>query len=157
VLFPHRFIPLDGRRTERSWPIPSCDYASVMAVKWASPNFLMEISDSPQSPFPNMIISIPLCPRFPPAFFNPSSPQDRLHTIHRLSILNAGFLAASTLCTRSICCQRHFLIASRVFLRRSRTVLSSIPVSLQPQESRMSFNLKISKILIKRTDFELDR
>ena len=106
---------------------------------------------------PNMIISIPLCSRFPPAFFNPSSPQDRLHTIHRLSVLNAGFLAASTCCTRSICCQRHFLVASRVFLRCSRTVLLLILVSMQPQESRMSFNLKISKILIKRTDFELDR
>ena len=90
---------------------------------------------------PNMIISIPLCPRFPPAFFNPSSPQDCLHTIYKLSVLNASFLAASTCCTRSICCQCHFLVASRVFLCCSRTVLSSILVSLQPQESRMSFTV----------------
>ena len=43
--FPHRFIPLDGQRTERSWPVPSCDYASVTAIRRASPNFLVEISE----------------------------------------------------------------------------------------------------------------
>ena len=32
-----------------------------------------------------------------------------------VSVLNASFLAASTCCTWSICCQCHFLVASRVF------------------------------------------
>jgi hypothetical protein len=64
----------------------------------------------------------------------PSTPaslqsQDRPYTIHRPTALNTGFLAVS-----------------RVFLCRSRTVLSSMPIFLYPQESRMSFNLKISLI-----------
>ena len=42
--FPHHFIPLDGRRTERSWPVPSCDCASLTAVRRVDGHLRTQIS-----------------------------------------------------------------------------------------------------------------
>jgi hypothetical protein len=101
VPFPHHPIPLDGRRTERSWSIPSPDCAPVTAVRWESPRkfstFALKsrnliIPDSLLSLSMSVVAPLPYCR---PAFLAPSS----LHAICGLFIINIGFFATSSVFT----------------------------------------------------------
>jgi hypothetical protein len=108
--------PLDGHlRTE----ISAANFSFALSPN--SPKYDDIIVADSLSKVPAPPSLLPLCLKTVLTPFTdrpPSTPaslqsQDRPYTIHRPTVLNTGFLAVS-----------------RVFLRRSRTVLSSMPISL---------------------------
>jgi hypothetical protein len=111
--FPRHCIPLDGRRTERSWPVPSRECAPVNGRQTDNSEFLRKFSELRSKSYrscPSHILSC-ICPLLPPhlpsclkTVFSPftdclsSMPAShRSRSISVAFVVNTGFLAASSL------------------------------------------------------------